>query len=154
MTTDTPITVPNKAISKAEAELRSAFMVVAERVLGPLQFVLLRHEDIRLGGVPDLSVTGLGKTSWIEFKHGTPYFESPGNQELMMMRLAKNGYYARYLIWREREGEGKTTNIVNPVELFRRGRDGQREFVAERATAGFNHGWLAMEILKTHVEGS
>jgi len=143
MTTATPIT-------KEEAELRSAFMFVAERLLTPLQFVLLRHEDIRTGGIPDLSVTGYGKTTWWEFKHGTPYFESPGNQELMMMRLKVNGY-ARYIIWRERPGEGKTTNIVNPVELFRRGRDGQREFVSERVTEHFDHEWLVFQILKTHV---
>jgi len=143
-------TAPNKAISKAEAELRSAFMAVAERVLTPLQFVLLRHEDIRTGGIPDLSVTGLGKTTWWEFKHATPYFESPGNQELTMMRLAVNGY-ARYIIWSEGGGNPKMTNIVEPKEIFRQGREGQRQFIAEHCAVGYDHFWLTKQILKAHV---
>ena len=135
-------------ISKREDEIRSAFMEVATAALRPRGFVLLRHEDVRTGGIPDLSSTGLGRTRWWEFKHGTPYFKSPGNQELMMMRLSVHGY-ARYIIWRETPDE-VSTSIVKPVEIFRRGRQGQREFFADHRIDAHDHHWLVEHILRAH----
>lgn len=61
-------------------------------------FIGLRHEDKLQAGIPDISVTGLGRTSWWEAKFADPDFTSRGIQELTMLRLAAAGH-ARYLIY-------------------------------------------------------
>jgi len=109
-------------------------------------FVALRHEDVRTAGIPDLSLTGHGKTSWVEVKHGTPDFDSQGIQELTMLRLAAAGY-ARYLIYLEnKDGSNKRTLIVHPKKL------GTLEPEAE--CDGHNHRWVADFFMERHINGT
>lgn len=93
--------------------------------------VTLAHQDLRTGGVPDITHTNYGSTKWIECKHGNPNFDSKGIQELTMKRLAAKGF-ARYVIWlEEADGTNKRTLIVHPNNL--------KSLVAEETYAGFNH---------------
>lgn len=100
-------------MTKQESHLKSQFMELARKEMQ--KFVLFRHEDFRTGGIPDLSVTGFLKTSWWEFKHGTPHFETKGIQELTMLRLAAVGF-AFYIIFEETETH-KRTLIVHPRDI-------------------------------------
>jgi len=94
-------------------------------------WVVIRHEDRFRSGVPDLSLTGNGRTSWWEVKFANPYFESKGIQHLTLLQLAKEGV-ARYLIYSIYEGK-KSTHIVRPqsIDVWR----ADRESVVD----GFNH---------------
>lgn len=124
---------------KQESTLKSRFL--AELRLFP-GFVIIRHEDVRTSGIPDLSLTGYGKDSWIEIKHGTPDFQSEGIQELTMLRLAGAGY-ARYLIYREdKNGQSKKTMIVHPTHI--------KDLEAEAWCIGHNHKWAAEFFRKRH----
>lgn len=78
-------------------------------------FVPLRHEDVRTSGIPDLSYTGLGKTSWWEFKHATPDWSTSGIQELTCMRLAVSGI-CRYVFWHEVD-DFRETRIYVPGKM-------------------------------------
>ena len=99
---------------KREAELKANLV---EMLRDHIRFaVVLRHEDIRTAGIPDISITFHGVTTWWECKHATPKFASSGIQELTMMRLCANGY-ARYIIWYEKKGIPPHTLIVHPTML-------------------------------------
>jgi hypothetical protein len=105
-------------------------------------FVIFQHQEVRRIGVPDVSITGLSKTSWWEFKHGTPDFDSTGLQELTMLRLAGAGF-ARYIIYLEdKDGESKRILIVHPKEF--------KDLIPEASCVGFNHRWVAEYIRKIH----
>lgn len=81
-------------------------------------FVWLRHEDVRNSGYPDGSLSGFGRTSWWEFKHGDPNFDSTGIQELTMLRLSTKSFAAWYVIWLENaSGNAKQTRIVHPKDF-------------------------------------
>jgi hypothetical protein len=123
---------------KDESGLKSALMKVVKQRL--LTLVALRHEDVRTAGIPDLSLTGFGHTTWWEFKHGTPDFTSSGIQELTMLRLAAVGY-ARYVIWEEGRGI-KRTMIVHPKHLS--------DLVATAWCTGFNHQWIVEQMRIVH----
>lgn len=99
---------------KRESALKSALMAEIKAHLPG--FVAQRHEDVRTSGTPDLSLTGRARTSWWEFKHGTPDFESHGIQELTMLRLAASSFHARYVVWEERRGV-KRTLVVHPKHI-------------------------------------
>ena len=105
-------------------------------------YVVLRHEDRFTFGIPDISVTGHGRTSWWEAKHANPDFESLGYQELTMLRLSAGGY-ARYIIWEE-IGDVKRTLIVHPKLLC----DWSSRH--ESYSVGFNHHWMGEQIQKVH----
>ena len=60
--------------------------------------VVLKHADRFTSGVPDLSITWHGKTSWWEVKYANPRFESPSIQHLTCLRLAIAGT-CHYLIF-------------------------------------------------------
>jgi len=119
-------------VTKREAELKAEFgRVLAQRLPG---FVSQRLLD---AGAPDRAIVGGGSTTFLEFKHGTPDFDSPGNQELAAMRLEAAGD-CRYVIWRENaNGSDKRTLIVRPrfLHYFRT----TWELRADETFAGFNH---------------
>lgn len=105
-------------------------------------FVIQAHADGLRSGVPDWSVDGNGRTSWLEFKHATPDFSSRGIQELTMLRLAAASY-ARYVVWWENaQGTGKRTLIVHPKNL--------KDLVPEAWCVGHNHRWLVEWIRARH----
>jgi len=67
-----------------------AKLVKALRETLPEGTVVLRHEDIRTAGIPDISVSLLGRTLWIEVK-AEPY-KLRGIQHETLRRL--RGVYA------------------------------------------------------------
>jgi len=100
---------------KREAQLKALLVAKVKELLPP--FVVIAHTETFRAGVPDLSITGGGRTTWWECKHGTPGFASTGIQELTCLRLAIAGY-CRYIIWSEAyDGTDKQTLIVHPRKL-------------------------------------
>lgn len=95
-----------------EASLKSAFVAEAKKIPG---FVILRHEDKISSGMPDISVTGGGRTTWIETKYAKPRLVGSGIQELTMLRLAAAGV-AYYLVWEEKR-DVRRTLLVHPRHL-------------------------------------
>jgi hypothetical protein len=73
-----------------------------------------KHADRFTHGVPDISHTAFGFTSWWEVKLADPTFDCPGIQELTLKRLAKNSFHARVIIFRE---DPKGTFIVHPDHI-------------------------------------
>ena len=59
--------------------------------------LIFRHEDRHLHGVPDISCTWLGHTTWWEVKR-TPFERQP-QQELRCQQLAQRGY-CQYIIFK------------------------------------------------------
>lgn len=130
-------------VNKEEGRLKLAFTKELKRQAP--DFLVLHYLT---NGAPDREVVGNGKTSRWEFKHATPNFRSPGDQELMCARLAERGH-CRYVIWLEL-GEKRMTAIVHPrVVLGRRGRGAG--IIAEAWGEGFNMQWLVAEVLKAHA---
>lgn len=130
---------------KRESFLKTALMRELRSTLPDC--VALRHEDRFTNGIPDISITMHGKTSWWECKHGTPRFDSLGNQELLCQRLAVQGY-CRYIIWTEsKSGIEQRTMIVHPRELYGRNEVGMN---AEAFCMGFNMHWLVDQVRKAH----
>ena len=54
--------------------------------------VVLRHVDAVTAGVPDVSVTLCGRTTWLEVKHVNPHERHGAVQALMCQRLGKAGH--------------------------------------------------------------
>lgn len=98
-----------------EADLKGGLMHVGRAYLGP-SYMLIRHEDQTRSGVPDISLTGAGWSSWWEGKmiRGNSMV-STGVQDLTMLRLARAGF-ARYLLW-EDSGDYKRVYIAEPREV-------------------------------------
>lgn len=125
---------------RREADLKVVLVQTFKLILPT--FKTLRHEDVRTCGIPDLSTTGLGRTSWLEVKHGTPKFDSIGVQEVTMLQLAGAGF-ARYVIYQEdKTGENKRTLIVHPRYL--------KELEPEVSCVGFNHRFVVEYIYRVH----
>src|SRR5690348_15206128 len=101
------------SVPKREAALKSAAMAELARQLPA--FLVLQLAD---AGGPDRLIVGAKRTTFWEFKHGTPQFASPGNQALMCTRLDVQSY-CRYVIWQERDGVALTL-IVNPRTVLER----------------------------------
>ena len=80
-----------------------------------LRAVILRHEDRSTYGIPDLSITMSGHTSWWEVKLANPDCRSSGAQDLTMRRLGNVGQ-AYYLIFEINKKKEKRTHIVNPSD--------------------------------------
>jgi hypothetical protein len=129
-------------MKKRESELRSRFMKVMRSDWPGA--IAIRHEDVRTVGIPDLSVTYAGMTSWWEFKHGTPDFSSPGLQAHTCQRLASNGY-CRYVIFHEAEDLKPGIFIVHPRYIDNWKNGTVSEFDA--MTVRFDFDWL-MQFMK------
>ena len=98
-------------------------------------------------GAPDREIVGNNVTTRWEFKHATPFFDSPANQELECMRLAKQGH-CRYVLWAETAAWGQHTLIVHPKEVHGRG---PLNFIRTEARCkGFDMGWLVDYVLEQH----
>jgi hypothetical protein len=106
-------------------------------------FVVIRHEDTSRSGVPDISVSGNGKTTWWEVKYGKPSWKSMGIQELTLKRLAKVSY-ARYIVFTE--DRIKITEIIPPNELV-----GTGYYIGFPSREGFAFDWVVEEIIKVHT---
>lgn len=125
---------------KHEIELKGKLMeAIRARFAGVVAFP---HQDVVSIGIPDISLTGFGRTTWWECKHGTPDFESQGRQELTMLRLAAAGF-ARYIIWHENaDGTSKRTLIVHPKQIG--------DLIAEEWCVGFNFQFVVDYMKRVH----
>lgn len=106
-------------------------------------FVVIRHEGDSRHGVPDISATGLGFTSWWEVKHADPTFDSEGVQELSMKRLAAGGY-ARYIIFDERD-DIKSTWVLTPEQFA-----AWPHQMGGLMRDGFDYDWVVQELIAVH----
>jgi hypothetical protein len=97
--------------------------------------VVLKHADKASSGYPDTSITHLGNTLWIEFKHAAPTFKSQGIQELTCCRLELHGRCI-YVIFNERQ---QRIDIVSPKKLGNWPNTGIH-------CSGFDFQWLAEQI--------
>lgn len=121
-----------------EASLTSGFLHEAREHLPGA--VIFKHNDRIMVGVPDLSITLNGITSWWEAKYADPKFKSTGVQELTMLRLAAAGV-ARYVIWEEKRGI-KRTLIVHPRHFH--------DLTHETFCVGFDKKWLIEQVRQLH----
>lgn len=81
------------------------------------KYVVYKHADRVTAGIPDISATGDGMTTWMEVKYRvkrTPL--ECGQQMLMAVRLEREGSCI-YAIF-ERLGQRKRTLIVSPAQLW------------------------------------
>ena len=125
---------------KREAELKAQF-TAALRQAEPGFVVLL----IANAGGPDRLIAGCGRmTSW-EFKHATPGFDSPGLQELICCRLARQGH-CRYVVWVEHRGAVGTA-IVHPQDVMER-KDWNLAY--EARCDGHDMTWLVEQVRRAH----
>lgn len=102
--------------------------------------VVFSHGDRSSYGIPDLSVTYGGKTTWLELKYADPDFKSHGQQELNMKRLAHVGS-AYYVIY-ETKGKENSVRLVHP--------DNFATWSSNLPVAGFNHNWIMEKIREIH----
>jgi hypothetical protein len=127
---------------KREAELKAKLFQELRRQ-HPRCIIL----QLATPGAPDRAVLAHGRTSYWEFKHGTPHFDAPYLQSLMCARMAVQGH-CRYVIWQERSGGAdKRTLIVHPLEVMNRA-----GWIVKPETHcdGFDIQWLIKQILKVH----
>lgn len=129
-------------MSKREAELKAMFTRELKRQLP--RFIVQLFSS---ANSPDRSITGNGRTTHWEFKHGTPDFESPGGQTLFCARLAAQGH-CRYVIWQEdARGGVPRTLIVHPKMVL--GRDSPN-IVAEDFCIDYDMRWLVEQVKRAH----
>lgn len=77
------------------------------------QAVVFKHADQFTAGVPDISFTFHGRTTWLELKHAKPSVQDTGLQAANMLRLANAGQ-AYYVIFDQQMDQ---TFIVEPQNL-------------------------------------
>lgn len=125
---------------KREAELKSQFRKTMHRMLP--SFYLLEYAT---NGAPDREIVGNGISTRWEFKHATPTFKSPLDQELTCCRLAAAAH-CRYVIWWE-SGPVQRTMIVHPLHVHKRT---DWTLTEESGCAGFDMAWLVDQVRKAH----
>lgn len=76
--------------------------------------VIFRHEDRHIFGVPDISCSWNGVTSWWEVKHANPSMKVAEIQILRCSQLDKNGTKCAFIIF---QGDDDACNIVNPKAM-------------------------------------
>lgn len=121
-----------------EATLKTALTSLLRKELTGA--VIFSHTGAMTSGIPDISVTWRGKTSWFEVKWANPTIKSRGDQDLSLLRLAGQGN-AWYIIYEEKRGV-KRTGIVHP-SAFQEGLDGEW-------CSNYNHRWVADFIQRVH----
>jgi hypothetical protein len=107
--------------------------------------VVFRHEDHFTHGQPDFSVTGYGRTLWMEAKFGDK-FKTKGIQTLNLQKLEKSGL-AIYVVFWYSVKTGKRTIIVSPSKI-----DDPMESWSDYV-AGFDYDWLITRIKEVLKNG-
>lgn len=128
-------------IHKREAEFKSDFAKELKRQYPNFYLLLLLTR-----GAADRLVVGNKRYSLWEFKHATPTFDSPGDQELMCMRLNVAGY-CRYVVFWESLAGSHRTMIVTPKAVHER-----KSWLLEpeEVTPGFDIPWLVRKVGEVH----
>jgi hypothetical protein len=109
--------------------------------------VVFKHADAS-SGLPDLSVTCHGKTSWWEAKLADPRIRHANElQHLTMRRLAVAGM-AWYIVWDQGPGGDRHTSIVAPKLVGANG-----YWTAHRSADGWDSKFVVDFILRTHGLG-
>ena len=116
-----------------EATLKSA--LVRQLKLIPYSLVL-RHEDKITSGIPDISFTRGGRTTWWECKFANPSFKSKGIQDLTMKKLGRFGL-AFYIVW-------------TPTEVFITDPEDIDHYRNSFLFSGIDHRHLAGAMRETH----
>lgn len=112
------------------------------------RLTVLRHRDIT-AGIPDLSITGYGRTTWWELKHARPSFASRGVQRLTCRRLAAGGT-CFYVVYHQHDS-GRSTLIVHPDAVMRSPMNASDlEWV--EAADDFNHRWACEFIVNRNLK--
>ena len=127
-----------------EADLKGDLCVYLRTAL-PKSFVK-RHEDYCTSGIPDITVTWNGKTTWIEAKLANPDLKKKGIQTYSAMKLFEQGS-CWFLIWEEKRGERRTL-IVDPHDVHNKTID---QTPNERITEGFDHAFVEEFIRRIHT---
>ncbi len=129
-------------IPKRETELKRKLVAVLKQ-----RFFVQTHSEARKYGVPDLSVSGNGRTTWYELKHATPNFTTQGVQEITCLQLAKYSF-CRYIVYYEWQ-DTWCTYIVHPVEVYgRKGKMGN--ITPEMRLDGHDHFGVLRYIIDEH----
>jgi len=123
-----------------EAQLKTALMQYLRGALK--RYVIIRHEDRFTHGIPDISATGEGVTSWIEVKHANPRFKTKGIQELTMLRLSRAGL-AFFVVYWEQDKHQKTF-IVDPAHI------GNPMVTWSNQVDGFSHQFVQSYLEELH----
>jgi len=95
-----------------EATLKSKLVKTLKETLPGA--VVFRHEDKITAGIPDISVTWAGYTTWLEVKHANPRVRSREIQFIIVKDLAAAGscFYVVYA----RDARGRyETQLVHPL---------------------------------------
>lgn len=100
--------------------------------------VVFKHRDESTSGMPDISVTWHGKTTWLEVKFLNPKLIDRGIQKLTMLKLAKAGS-AFYVLY---DNTINVTCVVQPKNL--------ESMVAEFVCDGFDHLMVVDFIKRIH----
>ena len=119
-----------------EAKLKSVLVKKLREAMP--NAVIFRIEDRLTHGIPDICIFAGGMSSFIEVKYGNPSYKVTGIQELTIKRLDREGMFAAFLIYQEKDGI-KTTRMEKPSGLW-----------AEKE--GFDHDWV-VDLLKNIVHG-
>ena len=124
-----------------ESDIKSRLCrMLRERAIQLGEFwLILRHEDSVITGLPDISISANGKTTWWEVKYGNPLFQTTGSQKLLCRKLAMTSF-CRFLVFREtKDGKNRMTAIVNPIEA-----------TEYQSVGGFNYEWVIEYIRGVH----
>lgn len=81
---------------KREAQHKALFTKELARVAPDLMVLQLTTR-----GAPDRQVLGRGKVSFWEFKHATPSFEAPLQQQVVCAKIAQRGIPCFYVVFHE-----------------------------------------------------
>lgn len=95
----------------------AALKALAKAAFEMTGFLALNHQDVRTPGVPDMSLTKCGLTSWLEFKRGRPEFDWQGLQKLTCRKLARLGVCYYVVWWSLGKGDVERTLVLDPAQL-------------------------------------
>ncbi len=110
---------------------------------------MIRHEDYASIGIPDISWTWRGFTTWIEVKYARPHIQSRGVQKITCCKLEAQGR-CLYVVYEEIKGV-KRTLILTPINVFNNRLSGTGP--SECVFTGFSHESVVKAIGSTHYGG-
>lgn len=129
-----------------EHTLQSQLLKVIRPAITAEGGVILKHSDYITSGIPDLSVTWKGMTSWWEIKHAEPRLKGTGLQLVTARQLALAGR-CHYIVYEtSRSGLLMATHIVTPLNI---GSDGS--FTPTQSSGGHDHGFVLTAIRQLHA---